>query len=316
MGAFAIAFERSQGRELNSSSSNVTSHPSAVLDFTVGMEEEVGHLSSVVSIQEQEKSSWWHLLDDIPFLFSRPNKRKLSKKKMLTKSQYDLDASSPMHRSLVFGDYADHSFTCPLTTTCPNVCVAKASDCPSDATCASASDTPNHEFDLCADGTCADLTLGEACAADLETPCGCSTLSVACAKQVDLWDSCHDKFQEHYDVNMQCLEKEAVVLSPPEMTGVPILFSLSMLVITLLMFLWCAYNQRLSPVPGSSSELENEHGEKWTQTGYKSTIAGKALYALVILGHVAVQGELITMLTASLIAYLICSLLFARQFAL
>lgn len=282
MGVFAAAFEQSQG--LNSSSSSVASNH--VLDFTVGLKNQAAPMTAV----SEKNGSFWHALDGIPFLFHRPNKRKLSKKQVLDQAlANDTQEEDQMHRSLVFGDYADHSFTCPLTTTCPNVCVAKASDCPVDATCASASSSPDHEFELCADGTCADKTLGEACAAGLESPCGCSKFSVACAKQVDIWDSCHDKFQEYYDVHHQCLQDEAEALPPPSMTAAPMLFSLCMVCITLLMFLWCAFNQRLKPVPGSTSELENEHGEKWTQTGYKSSPVGTLMYGLIILGHVSIQ---------------------------
>lgn len=134
-----------------------------------------------------------------------------------------------------------------------------------------------------------DKTLGEACAADLETPCDCSTLSVACAKQIDIWETCLDNFQTYYDLQSQCVENETPALPPPTMTAAPMLFFMCMMVVTLLMFLWCAFNQRLAPVFGSTSELENEHGEKWTQTGYKSTIVGQALYGLVILGHLSIQ---------------------------
>lgn len=281
MGAFAAAFEQSQGMELNGSAA--ASYANPVLDFTLNSMDQVTPVSQAVP----EKSSLWHAFDGVPFLFSRPNHRKLSK---TYQSRDELDAS---HRSLAFGDYVDQSFSCPFTTTCPNVCVAEASDCPADATCAAASSSPDHEFALCADGTCADLTLGEACAADLETPCGCSKLSVACAKQIDLWDTCHDRFQVYYDVHAQCLDDEAEAVPPPTMTTAPVLFALVMVVITLLMFVWCAFNQRLSPVSGSSMDMENELGEKWTQTGYKSNIVGKVLYGLIVLGHVSIQALLL-----------------------
>lgn len=282
IGAFAATFEHIQAL----SSSNAASNH--VLDFALGMNQAPMSPTAMPSNQ----NSIWHALDGIPFIFHRSNKRKLGKKVLTVPQQVEhRDGSNQkmQHRSLVFGDYADHSFTCPLTTTCPNVCVAKAQDCPVDATCASASSSPDHEFELCIDGTCADKTLGEVCATDLDSPCGCSKLSVACAKQVDLWDSCHDKFQEYYDVHHQCLEDEAEALPPPNMTAAPVLFSLCMLAVTLLLFTWCAFNQRLRPVSGSCSHLENEHGEKWTQTSYKSTLIGNVMYGLIVLGHISIQ---------------------------
>lgn len=52
------------------------------------------------------------------------------------------------------------------------------------------------------------------------------------------------------------------------------------------MFMWCAFNQRLSPVPGSTQPLLPEKGdanlEKWTQTGYRAEMFGMSLYALVM----------------------------------
>jgi hypothetical protein len=297
MGAFAAAFEQSHG--LNSSSSNAAVNP--VMDFTVGLNQ-----AAPMSPVSGKQGSLWHALDGIPFLFHRPSKRKLSEK-LVPNQVISNDPKEDQMRRLAFGDFADHSFTCPLTTTCPNVCVAKVSDCPVDATCASASNSPDHEFELCADGTCADKTLGEACAAELESPCGCSKFPVACAKQVDLWDSCHDKFQEYYDVHHQCLQDEAEALPPPSMTAAPVLFFLCMLCITLLMFVWCAFNQRLKPVPGSTAELENEHGEKWTQTGYKSSPVGMMMYCLIILGHVSIQ---VLLLLTSIYYCELCVVLF------
>lgn len=52
------------------------------------------------------------------------------------------------------------------------------------------------------------------------------------------------------------------------------------------MFIWCAFNQRLSPVPGSTQPLLSENNgveEKWTQTGYRAEIFGMSLYALVMI---------------------------------
>lgn len=113
-------------------------------------------------------SSWWKAFDGIPFIIDRKPTRKLSKI-MVSKSggsssnhffnsaQVQEDAVDEFHRILApaFGNYADHSFQCPVTTTCPIVCVAEDAECPEDAQCAAGST-------LCADGTCADPAAGEA----------------------------------------------------------------------------------------------------------------------------------------------------------
>ena len=103
-------------------------------------------------------SSWWNAFDGIPFLVARRPTRKLSKNNLsniggsdnhslnITPPDHDVDE---FHRFLAFGDYADHSFQCPVTTTCPIVCVADVADCPEDAVCPDGSE-------LCADGTCSE----------------------------------------------------------------------------------------------------------------------------------------------------------------
>jgi hypothetical protein len=118
-------------------------------------------------------SSWWNAFDGIPFLLERRPTRKLSRSKVSNNGGSDdrmlnslqEDNVNDFHRFLAFGDYADHSFQCPATTTCPIVCVANVDDCPQDATCPGTHPDKefdaNHEYELCADGTCADKTAGE-----------------------------------------------------------------------------------------------------------------------------------------------------------
>ena len=114
----------------------------------------------------RSNSYWWNVFDGIPFLLQR---RKLIKAKAknrmlnsLQEEEYNVDNC---HRFLAFGDYADHSFQCPATTTCPIVCVATIEDCPQDGLCPGTHPDKtfdaNHEYELCADGTCVDLTAGE-----------------------------------------------------------------------------------------------------------------------------------------------------------
>lgn len=105
-------------------------------------------------------SWWWNALDGVPFLLER---RKLIK--AVNNDRMDEDDVDNFHRFLAFGDYADNSFQCPATTTCPIVCVATAEDCPQDGLCPGTHPDKtfdaNHEYELCADGTCVDLTAGE-----------------------------------------------------------------------------------------------------------------------------------------------------------
>jgi len=85
--------------------------------------------------------------------------------RMLNSLQEDTVDVDDFHRFLAFGDYADTSFQCPVTTTCPIVCVADVAECPEDALCPGTHPDKeyeaDHEYELCADGTCVDLTAGE-----------------------------------------------------------------------------------------------------------------------------------------------------------
>lgn len=115
----------------------------------------------------RSNSYWWNAFDGVPFLLERRNliKAKVAKNRMLKSLQEGEDNVDNFHRFLAFGDYADHSFQCPATTTCPIVCVATAEDCPQDGLCPGTHPDKtfdaNHEYELCADGTCVDLTAGE-----------------------------------------------------------------------------------------------------------------------------------------------------------
>ena len=91
-----------------------------------------------------------------------------------------------------FGDYADHSFSCPAKTTCPQVCVDVAEDCPTSMKC------PEFES-LCADGSCATF-----CDPDLTSPCTSSCASVACPKIVTFHDVCQRNFSLYYDYANSC----------------------------------------------------------------------------------------------------------------
>ena len=142
-----------------------------------------------------------------------------------------------------------------------------------------------------------DLTLGESCDPTLESPCSCAGLTFTCPKQVDLFDSCHDRFHEYFVANSECLEAESESLY--ELEFLPVrskLLYVPIIVITSLMLIWCAYNQKVKPVERSCDILESHEGEAdegWTQTGYKKNPLGLALYVLVLLLHLEFQAMLL-----------------------
>ncbi|CAB9505716.1 Probable cation-transporting ATPase 13A4 [Seminavis robusta] len=81
--------------------------------------------------------------------------------------------------------YVDLSFTCPVTTTCPQVCSPTYDDCPEDLKCNHVNET------LCADGSCAVF-----CDPSLTSPCeeisSCSP--VTCASKIAYYDACFEDY--------------------------------------------------------------------------------------------------------------------------
>lgn len=170
---------------------------------------------------------------------------------------------------------------------------------------------------LCADGTCSDLTAGERCDPEAESPCACDALPLACARQVDLYpNGCETRFQDQYDADSECLAAQEESLPQVDFTGPWFLACyIGLSAVTFLMLLWCAWNQRWasvtdSTVPLEGAKLADEELEvrgsaipsssaatnaPWTQTGYKSTFVGMTLYYLVVLAHLIIQFLLLAL---------------------
>eukprot|EP00985_Skeletonema_marinoi_P015332 scaffold7897_cov130-Skeletonema_marinoi.AAC.7 len=291
-------------------------------------------VSTVNSGGRSNHSSWWNAFDGIPFLLDRRPTRKLTKVKvsssnnvgsindrMLNSLQEDTVDVDDFHRFLAFGDYADTSFQCPVTTTCPIVCVADVAECPEDALCPGTHPDKeyeaDHEYELCTDGTCVDLTAGEVCDDDAESACQCDALPVMCAKQVDLYPYCSTRFQQYYDSDAECLELQEENIPQVSFTGPWFVACFVILSgVTLLMLSWCAWNQRLAYVDGSTVPLESaklsgdavtsamgakttlvssNNNEWWTQTAYKRNFIGMSIYSLVILVAILIQFLLLAL---------------------
>lgn len=176
---------------------------------------------------------------------------------------------------------------------------------------------------LCADGTCSDITAGETCDPDAASPCSCDALPFVCAKQIDLYPACVTRFQDQYDAESECLAAQEDSLPQVDFTGPWFLACyIGLSAVTFLMLLWCAWNQRWASVTGSTVPLEGANtkmrmmmgedaeriqrstariqnlsltDEHWTQTGYKVTIVGMTLYYLVILTHLIIQFLLLAL---------------------
>jgi len=142
------------------------------------------------------------------------------------------------------------------------------------------------------------------CDDSLESACECETLPVMCAKQVDLFTNCESRFEQYYDSNSECLEKQAESIPQVSFTG-PWFIACYVIVcaVTFLMLGWCAWNQKLASVSGSTVPLEplvnlsnsvvgvdkSNINEGWTQTAYKRNVVGMSIYALVIIVAIIFQ---------------------------
>jgi hypothetical protein len=160
------------------------------------------------------------------------------------------------------GDFVDPTFNCPATTTCPIVCVASSDLCPPSLACPAGTS-------LCLDGTCeADCTDADAAFDPDSSPCPSCTPAI-CPKIVTSYDQCSVEYQEFYDATAECEASE--VLKEYTLLEAPfVVVYVLVTVITSALFIWCAMNQRLFPVRGSTQPLFPAQGAEsyWTQTGY------------------------------------------------
>ena len=144
---------------------------------------------------------------------------------------------------------------------------------------------------------------------------------------MDLEPICTERFTSQYDAYMTCLEEQLEAVPLVDFTG-PWFKACYILLplLTLIMLIWCAWNQRWAPISGSTLPLElakfldvstkpssrkarssqgalrrmetkhSSHSDDsdvneglLTQTGYKTTIVGLVLYYLIVLVHVIIQ---------------------------
>ena len=183
-----------------------------------------------------------------------------------------------------FGDYADLSFSCPATTTCPLICASTIEACPT--TC------EDPTLQLCADGSCA-----ASCDEELESPCECETASVACPKVVDLFTACDEKYGSYYEAVEECLASELeaeIAANMVTFSDTPYVFVYVWVsVVTVMIFVWCAWNQRVNPSPpvqvimnkATTYGPNEDQGVEPTlfQVGYKDHLLGTILYVLTCL---------------------------------
>jgi hypothetical protein len=170
------------------------------------------------------------------------------------------------------GDFAESPpESCPATTTCAPVCVANATDCPTQC---------EEGEELCSDGSCKPACLG-----DEETLCGedaerCTTLPITCKREIDFYDSCKEKYAAFYETEAVCIEAQIDEIPLLSFTDPAFMFCYFWIsCVSLLTFLWCLFNQKIFPVEGSEVAMKEEG---WSQTGYKRHWIGIIIHGMVM----------------------------------
>jgi len=120
-----------------------------------------------------------------------------------------------------------------------------------------------------------------------------------------LYNTCQEAFGSYYEETTTCAEEEvedATKLFSLRETGFVTIYCWVCLVFVLTLG-WCAFNQRLSPVPGSiqpllaeekSHEFVEESASSWKQTGYRAfgrptAVIGAFIYLIVVITLVGFQ---------------------------
>lgn len=188
-----------------------------------------------------------------------------------------------------FGDYVDPSFDCPAMTTCKQVCVANVADCPPEMLCG-ANET------LCGDGTCA-----RSCTGREESPCEFKCAPIACQKVDDSFDLCQQKYGPLAELEAACGEAEAAEETKLFAFNEPgfVVYYVWMCTATFLLVSWCAFNQRFSPVEGSTQSLElsfttsgDKNSSQGFQTGYQLHPVGRCINFVTVMTLLGIQAVL------------------------
>jgi cation-transporting ATPase 13A3/4/5 len=161
---------------------------------------------------------------------------------------------------------------------------------PEDEACPAALDCPIFQ-ELCLDGNCsADCTEANYYFDPDGGICPSSRPKI-CQSIVLTYDVCQEAFGSIYALTTSAFENEAeedVTLFTLREPGFVAIYCWICIVFALI-FIWCAYNQRIDPVAGSTQPLTAEKhrttkaGADWTQTGHRAGPVGMTLYTLVMI---------------------------------
>jgi hypothetical protein len=206
-----------------------------------------------------------------------------------------------------FNNYVDTTFTCPVLISCPQVCVASNTSCPTRC-------DPNLDQVLCLDGSCQTT-----CPTDLVNPCAelAPCASKACPQKVQFQWACQTQYGSYYELEQQCRESiDNLQEARKNRYSSPLLSALALFWVLLTLSVWVwnwkthgGSNHDQSDAtaavysPQTTTEEEDEattNSRPTTMlTGYTSSCIGTILYASVVSMMVALQVLLCGLAVAS-----------------
>ena len=197
-----------------------------------------------------------------------------------------LSATAPLTTSAEqFNTYVDPSFSCPVLITCPQICVAANTSCPTHC------DADLDEV-LCADGTCQTSCPDNAASLN---PCTLPCAPRACPSIVQYSWACDQQYGALYDAEQVCQEQQEALFREPNYSELPFLILAAVFVlVTTSVWIWNAIRRRHSQTEGTTQTLQetamasssNESSRPTQQpptvTGYRTSLVGSMLHGSVL----------------------------------
>jgi hypothetical protein len=122
---------------------------------------------------------------------------------------------------------------------------------------------------------------------------------------VNFYDACKEDYAFEYNETSVCLALQEDAIEKVSFTGPWFMFVyIWLFTVTIVVILWCAFNQKISPVHDAVQVLHpldfesSENSKEWTQTGYKFHWLGIIISIMVWLTIWGIQFLLVLLTVA------------------
>ena len=177
---------------------------------------------------------------------------------------------------------------CPVTTTCPTICVSNLNDCPTPA-CPSGTT-------LCTDGHCRTSCQGFRWT--MKNPCEHDCARLACPKTVDdVFEACLTQFADFYTAAEQCAEQAKAEMVRQEIAMGPTAVGFLMawiVLVTVGLVVYCQYKRC------ATTTIRHDMEEGQFQAGYCHHFVGTIMYVWTVITIWAFQ---VVFLALSIVYY-------------